>query len=102
MKIAKQKYEQANNFEEKQQAFASVQTVLDALTEISTITLARNNARIKLAAYRRYFTKVSRSVAVSLRTNNVIASARLFAMQAAQMSQKAPHSEQKWQQIVKM
>ena len=102
LKAAKQKYEQAKNSQSREQAITSIQTAIDALTEIPASTLAGKQARIKLTAHRRDFTKVSRSVSGSDRTNTLISAAKLFAMQAAQMSQNPPHPEQKWQQIAQM
>ncbi len=102
LKDGKQKYKQAKNSQEREQALASIQTAIDALTEIPARTLAGKQARIKLTAHRRDFTKVSRGVAGSDRTNTVIAAAKLFAMQAAQASQNPPHSAEKWQQIAQM
>ncbi len=102
LKAAKQKYKQAKNTEEREEALASIQGAIDALNEVPRRTLAGKQARIKLTAHRRDFTKVSRGVAGSDRTNTVIAAARLFATQAAQTSQNPPHSAQKWQQIAQM
>ncbi|MDJ0732702.1 MAG: hypothetical protein QNJ47_01235 [Nostocaceae cyanobacterium] len=102
LKIAKQEYEQAKNGADKEQAITSIQTAIDALSEISTQTIAGKIAQKKLVGYKRDFRKFSTNVADSGQTSTLIEAAKMFGMQAAQLSQNPPHSAQKWQQIAQL
>jgi hypothetical protein len=96
--VAKQQYEQAKNAQEQQQAIASMQVVLDTLEQIPKETLAGKTAQTKLIAYERDFGKVTHNITGNSQTGSLIEAAKVFALQAAQVSQNPPHPAQKWKQ----
>lgn len=99
LKEAKQQYQQAETLSEKQDAIAAWQAAIDKLQEISSATLARDMAQLKLIAANRDFKQVVGSAEESLRTSTLIEAAKAFAMQAAVLSQNPPHPAPKWEEI---
>ncbi|RUR73164.1 hypothetical protein ACF3DV_05210 [Chlorogloeopsis fritschii PCC 9212] len=100
--VAKQQYEQAKNAQEQQQAIASMQVALDTLEQIPKETLAGKTAQTKLVAYDRDFSKVTHNITGNSQTASLIEAAKVFALQAAQVSQNPPHPAEKWQQAEKL
>ncbi|MCX7592178.1 MAG: hypothetical protein N2235_00160 [Fischerella sp.] len=102
LQTAKQQYEQAKNAQEQQKAIASMQAALDTLEQIPKETLAGKTAQTKLAAYERDFGKVVNTLTGDRQTSSLIEAAKVFALQAAQVSQHPPHPAEKWEQIEKL
>ncbi|AKG20534.1 hypothetical protein [Calothrix sp. 336/3] len=99
---AKQQYESAKDVEQKNQAIATMETAMDKLSQIPRETLAGRNATTKLQASQRNLGKITTGDTGKLETGSLIEAAKLFAMQAAQMSQKPPHPTAKWEQVEKL
>ncbi|NER35473.1 MAG: hypothetical protein F6J93_15965 [Oscillatoria sp. SIO1A7] len=97
---AKEEFEGAESPTEKSQAIAAWRSAVDRLEQIPPATLSGRMARPKLAAAKRDFQAVAGSAASSLRSSNLIEAAKVFAMQAAVLSQSPPHPVSKWEQVV--
>lgn len=97
---AKEEYEGAESPSQKNQAIAAWRSAIDRLEQIPRATLSGRMARPKLAAAKRDFQAVAGSAASSLRSSNLIEAAKVFAMQAAVLSQNPPHPVSQWEQVV--
>ncbi|MGJ5672783.1 MAG: hypothetical protein ACR9NN_04070 [Nostochopsis sp.] len=91
--IAKQQYEQASNYQEKQQAIASWEAAIDKLEQIPQQTLAGQTAQTKLKAYKRDFENAQIAT--------FITAANQFDLEAEKIKQKQPQiASDLWQQAV--
>ncbi len=90
---AKQRYEQATNSKDKEQAIASWQAAIDQLEQIPTQTLAGETAQTKLKAYKRDFEDA--------RIGTFVAAAAEFDLEAEKAKQKQPQTASElWQQAI--
>lgn len=96
---AKQEYEKT---QDKEKAIASIQAAIDTLEQIPTQTLAGKTAQVKLVAQKREFAKIASRSESNYQTGTLIEAAKIFALQAAQLSQNPPHTAEEWQQIEKL
>jgi hypothetical protein len=91
--IAKQQYEQATNYQEKEQAIASWQAAIDRLEQIPEQTLAGETAQTKLKAYKRDFENAQ--------IGTLIVAASEFDLEAEKVRQKQPQiALDLWEQAV--
>lgn len=95
---AKQQYATAQNLLAQQTAIGQWQSAINQFAQIPPETLAGRLAPSKLeAAQNEFETVVGRSS--TIQSQGEVAAAAQFAMKAAQASQNAPHSVEKWQSI---
>lgn len=99
---AKQAYQQATEPTQKTAALAQWQAALDKLEQISTQTLAGQQAEQRLSAYRRDFAQIAGVAQGSVRANNLIQAAQAFALKAAQAAQNPPYSAAEWAEIISL
>lgn len=97
---AKEEYEGAETGTQKERAISSWRSAIDRLEQIPAATLSGRMARPKLSAAKRDFQSVAGSAASSQRSTNLIEAAKVFAMQAAVLSQNPPHPASQWEQVV--
>ncbi len=90
---AKQEYNTAKNSQDREKAIAGMQSAIDQLEQISNQTLAGENAKIKLKAYKRDLENA--------RIGAYIAAAQEFDLQAEKIKLQQPKSSvELWQQAV--
>jgi hypothetical protein len=99
LEAAQETYEIASTNVEKNQAFVTQQTAIDRLKAVPAETLAGRLARQKADNADRDLASTTNSVASDARTSNLVDAAKAFAMQAATLSQNAPHPAARWREI---
>ncbi|MBV6626141.1 MAG: hypothetical protein KI793_24930 [Rivularia sp. (in: Bacteria)] len=102
LKAAKEQYEQTKNLAEKQKIVAQMQTAMITLEQIPRETLAGKKARTVIAAIKPEVGKIIANSGKSGASGNLIEAAKVFAIQASQLSQNPPHPTYKWEQIEKL
>lgn len=101
LNTAKQQYDAAKTWEERQKAIAAWQVALDQLEQLPQGSLAGRGAQTKIAAYQRDFRQISTLASQNERTGTLMDAARQFAMTAAIKGQNPPHTTAEWQEVEK-
>lgn len=99
---AKQKYQQAKASGAKSDAIAQWQAAIDQLQQVPDSTLAGRMATTQLTAAERDFEQATGYIAGDARTGNLIAAAKQFGRNAAELGQNPPHSAAQWQEAVSL
>lgn len=99
---AKQKYQQATASGAKSDAIAQWQDAIDQMQQVPDSTLAGRMAKTQLTAAERDFEQATGYIAGDARTGNLIAAAKQFARNAAELGQNPPHSVAQWQEAVSL
>ena len=97
VETAKQQYQQAQTSTEKTEALMAWQRGMDKLNEIPSETLAGAQAQTRLQAFQRDYTDLAGTAADMQQSNDFVAVAKNYGLQAAMVVQNPPHSADIWQ-----
>ena len=108
VEAAKQQHQQAQTSAEKTEALTAWQTGMDKLNEIPAETLAGGQAQTRLQAFQRDYTDLAGTAANIQQSNDFVAVAQNYGLQAAMLVQNPPHvadvwqrAEEQWQEALK-
>lgn len=100
VETAKQQYQSGQTSAEKTASLAAWQAGMDALNEIPKETLAGVQAQKRLEAFQRDYRDLAGTTADVQQSNDLIAVAKNYGMQAATVAQGAPHKADTWARAI--